>query len=544
MTAASDLSSASVSPRTPADRRFDLIVFALYAACITLVSALHEPWKDETQSWRMAIDSDGVAALVRNARYEGHPLLFHLLLQLLGHLSRSWWAAVVLHIVIACAAAWVLLRYSPFTRLERALVVAGYFPAYEYAVIVRPYSLTMLLAAGACAAWTARTRRTVLAMVLLVLLANTTAMGLVIALAAGGAFALDLLWRDDMPLRLTRRQVALAAASLAALGAVAIFVALQVVPPANAAYRGEGLLAGNRSAWHLGLALTTPLRALTPIASIGEGTVQWNNWVFRPPGSAALLAEVLVSAVVVGIGCFVTLRRRTAVALYLAGSLGLVAFFALVLIGYARHHGHLVIVWIMAVWLSRFGAPTVWPRAIQSVALRAQRWAPTLFVITLVPMVIAAGEFLVGDAMLQFSDARGVATFLRTRSLDTLPMLGISRSDAQSVAALLDRPVINPLDQSVGTFLVWGTVLDLPPTEAQITTLTDTLLQRHCAVAMIATRQMDVPVSLERSVRMIYESPDRPMSANWFRVWLQSAPPSPRCPSAPGSAAERHTGAR
>jgi len=462
-------------------------------------------------------------------RYEGHPLLFHLLLQTLGHLSRSWWSVVALHVAIACAAAWVILRYSPFTKLERVMVIAGYFFMYEYAVIVRPYSLALLFAFGACAAWTARRRRPMLAIVLLVLLANTTAIGLVVALAAGGAFVLDLVWRDDAPLRLSGRQVAIAAAAIACIALLGIVRVMQLMPPADAAYRGEGVLAGNRSLWYVGSVLTTPLRALTPIARIGDGTVQWNNWLFKPTGPSALAAQLALSLLILGLGCLVTLRRRAALALYLAGTLGLIAFFTLALLGYARHHGHFVIVWIMAVWLSRAGPATRWPAALQRLADRTRKLAPRLFVVSLVPMLIASAEFIGGDALLQFSDARRVAGMLHARGLDTLPLLGVSRSDAQSVAALLDRPMIDPIDRRSETFLVWGSVADRSPSRAQVDAISDSLFRTHCEIAVISTRQMDVPDTLSPDLRMIYESPVRPMSANWFRVWLRTAPPSARC---------------
>jgi hypothetical protein len=522
----------AVRERDAGDRRFELIALLAFAACVSLVSLLHEPWNDETQSWRLAIDSDGVGALIRNARYEGHPVLFHLLLQALGQLSRSWWAAVALHVVIACAAAWVVLRYAPFNRLEKALVVAGYFPAYEYAVIVRPYGLTLLLAFGACAAWSATHRRPLLAAILLILLANTTALGLLVALAAGAAFVIDLVWLDDAPARFTGRRVAIAAVLLVLLGTAAAIAALQVIPPADAAYRGEGVLAGNLSGWNFGAALTTPLRALTPVARIEDGSVHWNLWLFRPAGRLAMAVQVLLSAAVVAAGCLITMRRRTALLLYLAGTLGLVAFFALVLVGSARHHGHIVIVWIMAVWLSRAGPPTDWPAMVRPLADRARRWAPRLFVVSLVPMVVAAAEFMAGDALRPFSDARNVATFLRARSLDTVPLLGISRADAQAVSALLDRPVIYPLDGRVGTFLIWGTVVNAAPSPGQIVAVTDSLLQRHCEVVLLSTRYMDVPPSLTPDMRMIYETPAQPMSVSRFRVWQQSAPPSSRCPGA------------
>ena len=517
--------------RSAADRRFELTALAAFAIVVAIMSILHEPWNDETQTWRMAIDSDGIGTLVRNARYEGHPVLFHLLLQGLGQLSRSWWAAVALHVVIACAAAWVVLRCAPFTRLEKALVVAGYFPVYEYAVIVRPYGLTMLLAFSACAAWTAARRRPWLALLLLILLANTTALGLLVALAAGGAFVLDLVWLDDGPLRITRRQATVAVASIVLLATAATIVAIQVIPPEDAAYRGEGILAGHGSFWSIGRALTTPLRAFTPVAAIDEGSVHWNRWLFEPRAQGPLAVAVILSVVLMALCSLVTARRRSALFLYLAGTSALVAFFAMILFGAARHHVHLVVVWIMAVWLSRSGPRTEWPAALRSITERAQRWVPRLFVLSLVPMVIAAAEFLTGDAVRPFSDARHVATLIRERSLDTLPLVGISRSDAQAVSALLDRPAIYPLDGRVGTFLIWGTVINSTPTPRQITTVADSLLARHCAIVLLSTVDKDVPPSLVPGLRLIYETPTQPMSQDRYRVWTQSAPPSARCPA-------------
>jgi len=82
----------SSTPHPEESPRFVWTTLAIYVAFVSIVSAFHEPWKDETQTWRLAIDSHGIRALAHNARYEGHPLLFHVMVQALGHLSRSWWA--------------------------------------------------------------------------------------------------------------------------------------------------------------------------------------------------------------------------------------------------------------------------------------------------------------------------------------------------------------------------------------------------------------------------------------------------------------------
>jgi hypothetical protein len=531
-TASATTTPLAVPARGAADRRFEVIALAMYAIVIVLVSAFHEPWKDETQTWRLAIDSDGIAALARNARYEGHPLLFHILLQAIGHLSRAWWAAVAVHVIIACAAAWVLLRYSPFSRLEKALLLAGNCFLYEYAVIVRPYGLGMLLAFASCAAWTAERRRPALVVALLVLLANTSALGFLLALTAGGAYAIDWFVGADARWHMTGRRAAIAALCLAVAAGTVWLVVRQVTPPADAAYRGEGAAeAAGVSLWNIASSLTIPLRAFVPIDRIDEGTVLWNNWILNPQTRVMLAVLVLLSLAMIVVGCLVAMRRLAALALYLVGTLGFVSFLYLFLFGYTRHHGHLVIVWIMAAWLARVGPATPWPSMMGSLAARAQRWAPRLFVVSLLPMIVGAAEHVIGDLARPFSDARQVAAFLRARSLGDAPLIAVSRSDAQTVGALLDRPVLYPSDGRTGTFAVWGNSKANNVTSAEIRQAEDSLLARGCQVVLLATMDRDLPADLVPTARLIYETRTRPMSGNRYHVWLKSATPSARCPA-------------
>lgn len=532
---ASSSSHAGALEPSASDRRFEWLALALFAVYASVLSALHEPWKDETQTWRLAIDSDGVRELVRNARYEGHPLLFHLLLQALGHLSRSWWAAVVLHVVIACASVWMVLRYAPFSRVEKALVVAGYFPAYEYAVIVRPYGLGMLLAFAACAAWTSPKRRPILVIVLLILLANTTMLGLLLALATTAAFFVDWVWTDDAPPRLGRRELAIGAACAVLAVAVAALVAAQVLPPADATYRGNGVAfgsaAGGVNAWKVAEGLLVPFRALAPLDKIGEGTAHWSRWLFEPRHRPGLLAGLLVSLAIGLVGCLLTVRRRTALLFFLLGTIGFTAFFDLFVEGDARHHGYVAIVWIMAVWLSRSGQATVWPASIGRIAARAERLAPRLFAYSLVPMVLATAELAVSDAVRPFSDARNTADFIRAHGLSDVPLIGIARSDAEAVSALLDRPVMYLQEGRTSTFVRWGAARAGLPSQAQVDAIADSLFRQHCRAVLISTQLMDSLTTVTAGSQLIYATSYRPVSKDRYRLWLRTAPPSARCPA-------------
>jgi hypothetical protein len=524
------LTPAAQSARSESSRRFELIVLGIFAAYVALLSALHEPWNGETQSWRLAIDSDGIVELFRNARYEGHPLLFHALLQLVGHVSRSWWAAAALHAVIACAAVYVILRYAPFNRLEKLLVVAGYFPAYEYSVLVREYGLGMLLAFAACAAWTAPRRRTGLAILFLILLANTSVLGFLLALTAAGTFACEWLSTEVRDRRLSGRTMAIAATCVILAAATMWIVVRQVIPPSDAAWKGDGAVGVGASLWKMGWGLTIPLRALVPLAKVGEGTVHWNRWLLEPTSRIWLLVDIAASVALVAAGCLIVVRRWSALLFLVVSVVGLSLFFVLFIEGSARHYGHIVLAWIMAVWLSRSGPATSWPESLRPVLERAKQWAPRLFVISLIPMVLATVEFATADARGTFSDAKHVADLLRERGLDQAPIIGIARSDAQAVGALLDRPVVFP-DGTHGTFVVWGSAEVANPPLAQTQSTIDAELARACRIVVIGIAQNPLPPPLLSALTLIYETPRRPMTRDRFRVYVKSAPPSARCPA-------------
>jgi hypothetical protein len=521
-----------IAYRQERDRRFELIALACFAIVLAIVAAFHEPWNAETQSWRLAIDSDGFAALAHNARYEGHPLLFHFMLQLVGHLSRAWWAAVTTNAIIACLAAWMVLRYAPFDRLEKALCIGGYFLLYEYGVVVREYGLGVLFAFAACAAWTAERRRLIIAIVCLVAMANTSVLGFLVALAAGAAFVLDVIWPDGPgAARITSRTLLIAAGCAVLVAVLGVVVARQVIPPAGAAYTGEGAaVLGRISRYDIAWGLTLPLRAMTPLATIGEGTVQANHWMFEPGGRATLGLEVLLSGALVVLGCVMTVRRRTALVFFLVGTLGLVAFFLLFVKGYARHHGHMAIVWIMAAWLSRSGPPTVWPETIERLAQRARRVAPSVLRWSLVPMTLAAAEFAIGDVALPYADVVAVANQLRSRGLTNRPIIGVARSNSAAVGALLDRDVFLPREGRRSKFVIWGDRGPEVPPAPVIERLADSLLVQHCEIVVISTFDDDVPAALVPRLRLIYQTPYRPMTRERFRVWTMSAAELSGCP--------------
>ena len=539
----SDIMSSSadtVSARQPAgvarasstSRRFEAIVLALYVLLVSLVESLHEPWKDETQAWRLAIDSDGLAALVRNSRYEGHPLLFHVMLQAIGHLSRSWWAAAVLHVVIACTAAWVVLRYAPFTRLQKVLLVFGYWCVYEYAVVVRPYGLGMALAFAACAAWCATPRRTGWAIVALALTANTTAMGTLLAMTLALAFAIDWVWPDGEGPRPARRTVVYAGviAGVALIAAIWL-AAAQIAPPADASYKGEPTSLSGLSLWNIGKIPTVELNALFPFTAIQDGTVLWSRWFFDPYSRGELALLVVASVIVLAVGLLIAARRRVALVVYLVGTTGYLLFFAFFFPGAAHHHGSLFLVWVISAWLAWGGPASDRPRVLRALSGPREGMAHRLFTLSLVLPVAAGIEIVTADVLGPFSDARHTAEVIRQQGLADVPIIGLVRSHAQSVSAFLDRKVLYPVEGKTLSFVEWGQGAPYRQAVVAVDSAATALLERECRVMVITSAGQDVAESTARRGHVIYTTGKRPMSADRYRIWLLSAPESARCPA-------------
>jgi hypothetical protein len=509
-------------------------VLALYTALVSVVSAFHEPWKDETQAWRLAIDSHGFRELVQNARYEGHPLLFHVMVQALGHVSRSWWALATLHVIIAAVGAWLVLRYAPFTRVQKVLLVFGYWMAYEYAVVVRPYGLGMMLAFAACIAWSARPRRPGWAALFLVLLANTTPMGTLLAMVITFAFAVDWAWPDAGLPRPSRRAV-IAGGSIALVATVAVLVvvALQMKPPADASYKGQPRVSVSAgiSKWDLAAIPTPELRALAPVQHTSSYGVTWNHWLLLPESRGALVSVLLASLAALALGAIVASRRRMALLLFVVGTGGYLLFFGFIFPGAAHHHGYLFVVWILSAWLAWSELPSRWPAFLQRWSERFEPERSRVLTLSLVLPVVAMVEVAAGDVVGTFADARHVADVIRSRGLENATIVAVGRAEGQAVAAFLDRPVLYPLEQQQRTFVVWGGASPYSRMVQATDSAVTQLLTAECEVVVLSSPSKDVSRAIASRARALYTTPRSPMSDDRYRVWVVQASPSSRCPA-------------
>jgi len=210
----------------------------------------HEMWRDELQSWLIAKDSSSMIDLLNNLRYEGHPALWHSCLYLITRFTHNPLAMQIFHLLLATSVIYVFIEFSPFTRFQKILFTFGYFPFYEYSIISRSYSLGILLIFMFCALYPTRNLSYFPLSVILALLANTHAYGLIIAMVLAMTLVLDgFLAQDIRTLFKTKKWKTLVSLTIVCLGILmAIF---QIIPTDDEDFKGDVIKIENPGAFPL-----------------------------------------------------------------------------------------------------------------------------------------------------------------------------------------------------------------------------------------------------------------------------------------------------
>jgi len=332
-----------------------------YAALIGWLASHHEMWRDEVRALDIVRASHSLAELFANLRNEGHPALWYLVLYAFGSLTSSSLVLPLCSAAIAVAAVALFVARAPFRPLEKTLFAFGYFPLYEYSVVSRNYGIGMLLLFCFCALQTNR---------------GADSSG-----ALQRPLGADLLHRNGLRRRVASGCVLLLLANTSALGAtVAIALLLSQVVEYAIARFGAGAGA-RRNEWH-GVVTATLLGALGVALAVAQMTPDETSLVTQPgaygPGHVALSVwralrsqgafaqhlfsyRVHIPATAVLIPCYLYLARRPSVLVFLLSAvLGMELVDRLVYpLQHLRHQGFLLLAILAAIWLARSRPPEI-----------------------------------------------------------------------------------------------------------------------------------------------------------------------------------------
>lgn len=212
------------------------LLLAAWLAVVIFTTTRHEYWRDEVRVLSLARAAHSPLDLYHLIRYEGHPILWYLILYLGHSIVDSPLVLPIASIAIASAAVALFMLRSPFPLWLKALFLFSGLPLYEYSVMARNYGISMLLLFLVASLYRYRTTQWLPLAIGLALLANTNIHATLLA------FLLMLVWAwDELRARGSASDRTRGGRLLLAAGIVGLGILLSVVevsPPPDTVLTG------------------------------------------------------------------------------------------------------------------------------------------------------------------------------------------------------------------------------------------------------------------------------------------------------------------
>lgn len=393
----------------------DVLIAAAFAILLVAQIARHEMWRDEIHSWGLVLASPSLSDLFANLRFTGHPGLWYLLLWLASWFTDSPYAVQIVHAAIALLLIGSIGLLSPFSRLEKLLLLSSYFVLYEYTVVSRSYGLGFLIALTYANRRATRPDRVGLNVCLLGLLANTNMFAFVLSAAFALEYAVELLFRRGKEFR---------AAFQAFLPPAAIYLAFAALsvatmwPSPDISLRTIGVPLEH--AWD-------PFRLLNTVAGNVASLIPirpLNYWNARAVGMVHPIDAAALPALALLL--FQIFRRNRQLLLVPAlTAVGSIAIGQLIYANSIRHWGINFIAFIAVLWMQRVWSPQ---RSHLALALLAVSAAAGI--------AVSVQQF-----PLTFSEGRTTAQWIRDNDLSDSALVGEPDALVTVVAQYLAKPI-------------------------------------------------------------------------------------------------------
>ncbi|MGD0058244.1 MAG: hypothetical protein ABSD58_02385 [Verrucomicrobiia bacterium] len=433
-----------------------LFCYSLVGAFVVLgvIGVLHHAmWRDETYTWLRARFSSSLRDLYVTARYDVHFMLWDVVLWILTRFTHNCQSMQWLHLALATCSVWVLVRFSPFTRVQKALYCFGYFTMFEYCLIARVYVWIGLLLFSLCAVCARRKDSFVAQAVILFLLSNINVLATIIAFSFVAASVLGYIRRGGVgELWATRKRALILSGVI--LCAALIGDGLQSIKPKDAlAFQGwPRPITVSNFATALGDVWRGYVPLPRPFPHLHLPRLIWgsNFLLDSEPQTLALGATLSLGLLAMSIW---TLRRSPmAVAWYVFGT-GLMLLFHVVGPGAAvRHDGLYFILYLACLWCGFTWGRDQKPRlSPASLPVRMERF----FLPSILAIQVVAGAYAwTLHLMTPFSTSKLAADFIRQHGYANLLIIGSPEVKVTPVTAYLDRPIYYPDSERYGTFSV------------------------------------------------------------------------------------------
>lgn len=407
---------------------------------ISLIGLLnHSMWRDELNVWAIVRDSTSLMDLFQNIKYEGHPSLWYLCLYFLHYFIDNPIIMQLFHLAIATSIIALFLFFSPFSPLQKLLFSFGYLPFYEYSIISRNYSLYILFAFLFCIFFKNRYQNFTILILLLILMTNANAYGLLIAFVLFCALFFDLvLFRKKL-----KTSTILSSIGIYGFGFLTSLFLL--IPPQDSELKG-GLIK-----WDTFWDFHHLMKVLARI---------WNSYILiLVPRDSSLWDVTLYAIISLAVLLFFILsfiKKPIPLFVYGLGTVELLFFTYTKVLGSPRHYGNFYIVLIVAIWLSSYYPPQS-DRITSTAIAWVNRHKKTVLILILAAQFIAGVVAFTRNLIVPYSASQETVNYIKKNDLEDLFIVGSQDTVMTPISGYLNRKIYYPESKEIGSFVLYST---------------------------------------------------------------------------------------
>ncbi len=425
--------------------------FALGVTLVFLILGIinafhHEMWRDEIEAWLIAKDSSSPFSILRTLKYFGHPALWFFTLFPLARITPSPQMMQAFHLLIACIAVFLFVRFSPFPRGLKILFAFGYFAFYEYCTICRMYALSVTLLFAFCVFFPKRHSRFLLLGIILFLFAHSSSHALILTIAISIA-----LFFDAVLTKKYKNKISLALGFIIIILGITTSI-IQVMPSPDC-----GIIMGwktNVDPSRIQGILTAIPRSFIPVSPFTFHFWNKNILDFVP---AAMTVKLLMAILILLFSSLLLVRKPAAFLMYFIGTCGLLAFFYMKYSGHVRHHGFLFMIFICSTWISHYSTEASWLfTPLKKISYLMEKSLYKVLAVILSAHFIGGISAASMDYKNVFSQGKATARVIKQKELDELPMIGDVDFIIMTVSGYLGKKIYYPRSKSLGSFVIWN----------------------------------------------------------------------------------------
>lgn len=409
----------------------------------------HSMWLDEVNCWLIAKNSHSLSELFHLNRYGGNPMLWDVLLYILTRFTAHPFFIQLLNILLSFLAAFLFLKYSPFTVLQKICILFSYFFFFEYNIISRTYELTWLLLVAFCILLTHPKRNYAAITFILILLANTHLFSLLVSIPL---FFITLYF-----IRKEKETKPKTILLLSCLFLVGLIVSIISIIPAHDTFILQSLNESYFSADRISKASSYFVKGLYPFPDFFTYHFWNTNFIvsYLKPLSIILTAIILLAPITIFYEKYLLLLF-----FYISNFSIVISLFMLKLFTGTRYMGYSFMILLVALWLAtdeRFKSTPKFIQPWSALLLKVNKIVAKPFLWSIIGTQLLVGVCTYYMALkIPFSEGANVAEIIYKWFPPNTTVMVVPANSGPAVSAYLKREVYYPELNSYGTFYQWN----------------------------------------------------------------------------------------